>query len=162
MKQAEFLTSREVATLLRKSHPSVCRLLRDGKLPGIQVGRGWLCPKQSLDQMLKGTPEPTAPRSRRRAKTEADAQVVAPARAKKDRLPRQVPEMPAEVMEQLRLALEEIAVAHELAKQQLVDAQKAVRRLESERRQSGRTCVSGQSYGGSHLRGGRGRRAARR
>jgi hypothetical protein len=128
---------------MRKSHPSVCRLLRAGKLPGIQVGRGWLCPRESLDQMLKGAPEPTASRRKCRAKMEADAQAVAPVRAKKDRSRRQEPEVPAEVMEQLRLALEEIAVAHEHAKQQIVDAQKAMRRLESEGRQSGRSGESG-------------------
>jgi hypothetical protein len=120
----------------------VCRLLRAGKLPGIQVGRGWLCPTQSLDAMLQGAPDPPALRRRMRAKPEAGAQAVAPARAKKDCVLRQVGEVPAAAYEQLRLALEEIAVAHELAKQQLVGAQEAMRLLETERRQSARSGAS--------------------
>jgi hypothetical protein len=95
--------------------------------------------------MLQGTPESAGPQRKVRAKMEAGEQAVVLARAKKDRLPRQVPEVPAVAHEQPRLALSEIAVAHELAKQQLVGAQKAMRRLESERRHSTRTGVSAQS-----------------
>jgi excisionase family DNA binding protein len=145
MKNTEFLTSKEVAALLRTSNASTNRMLRDGRLPGIRVGRGWLRPKKSLDAMLQGTPESAGPQRKVRAKLEAGAQAVAPARAKKDRLPRQVPEVPAAAYEQLRPALSEIAVAHELAKQQIVGAQKAMRLLESERRQSARTVASGQA-----------------
>jgi excisionase family DNA binding protein len=131
MKQAEFLTSEEVAALLRKSHPSVCRLLRAGKLPDIQVGRGWLGPRQSLEAMLQGTPEPMAPRRRMRPKLVPSARPVPTARAKTNRAPRADREVTAAADEQLRLALEEMleekSVAQEMVRQHLVSAQKAVR-----------------------------------
>lgn len=53
MREPEFLTVEEVAELLRVSVRTVQRLLAEGKLPGVRVGRQWRIPRAELVAHLK-------------------------------------------------------------------------------------------------------------
>lgn len=54
MREPEFLTVEEVAELLRVSSRTVQRLLKEGKLPGVRVGRQWRIPRAELLAYLRG------------------------------------------------------------------------------------------------------------
>ncbi|MEO0260575.1 MAG: helix-turn-helix domain-containing protein [candidate division WOR-3 bacterium] len=53
MHEPEFLTVEEVAELLRVSTRTVQRLLKEGGLPGVRIGRQWRIPRAELLAHLK-------------------------------------------------------------------------------------------------------------
>jgi excisionase family DNA binding protein len=60
MAEAQMLTVREVATLLRVSEQTVRSWLRDGTLLGVRPGgtkAGWRIPRSAIEPLLN--PEPT-------------------------------------------------------------------------------------------------------
>ena len=54
MPEPQFLTVDEVAELLRVSSRTVQRLLAEGKLPGVRIGRQWRIPRAELLAYLRG------------------------------------------------------------------------------------------------------------
>ena len=48
------LTPEEAAAYLRLNAQTVYRLLRDGQLPGVKVGRQWRIRRAALEQYLDG------------------------------------------------------------------------------------------------------------
>lgn len=49
----KFLTVAEVAELMRVSKMTVYRMVQNGNLPAIRVGRSYRVPKSAVDQYLK-------------------------------------------------------------------------------------------------------------
>ena len=66
MPEPEFLTVDEVAELLRVSARTVQRLLKEGKLPGVRVGRQWRIPRAELVAYLKAPTRASAEGRRER------------------------------------------------------------------------------------------------
>jgi excisionase family DNA binding protein len=59
--QEDVLTTREVMERLKVTRPTVIKLLRQGKLKAIKVGRDYRFIKSELDSFLRGeTDEPKA------------------------------------------------------------------------------------------------------
>ncbi|MEA4882962.1 MAG: helix-turn-helix domain-containing protein [Clostridia bacterium] len=56
----EMLTVDEVADFLRVSDKTIRRMLTDGRLAGVNLGRSWRIPRQALAAMLAqaGVPSP--------------------------------------------------------------------------------------------------------
>ena len=52
--ETEMLTCDEAAEYLRLHPRTVCRLLQQGKLPGVKVGRQWRILRADLDAHLRG------------------------------------------------------------------------------------------------------------
>ncbi len=48
------LTCDEAASYLRLHPRTVCRLLQQGKLPGVKIGRQWRIHRQDLETHLRG------------------------------------------------------------------------------------------------------------
>ncbi|MGI6102303.1 MAG: helix-turn-helix domain-containing protein [Bacillota bacterium] len=57
----ELLTVQEVAEYLRVSDLTVRRMLKDGRLQGVNIGREWRIPKGELEAFIKqgGVPKET-------------------------------------------------------------------------------------------------------
>jgi len=53
MSNQEFLTVKEVASMLRISKISIWRWLKSGKLPGFKLGKEWRIPRKDLDKSLE-------------------------------------------------------------------------------------------------------------
>jgi excisionase family DNA binding protein len=51
--EARFATVREVAALLRVSRMTVYRLIRQGDLPAVRVGRGYRIREEDVDRYLE-------------------------------------------------------------------------------------------------------------
>ncbi len=51
--KVELLTTREVARLLRLSPETIRRLVINGGLQGIRIGRSYRIPKSAVDRMLR-------------------------------------------------------------------------------------------------------------
>ena len=66
MREPEFLTVEEVAGLLRVSTRTVQRLLAEGQLPGVRVGRQWRIPRAELLAYLRGPTRASAEGRRER------------------------------------------------------------------------------------------------
>ncbi len=60
MPAPEFYTASEVAEKLRITPDGVAKRIKRGQLPAVRVGRRWLIPRETLDQML----QPPAPQGR--------------------------------------------------------------------------------------------------
>jgi len=56
--QTELLTLEETAVRLRVTYLTVYRMVRDGKLRGIRVGRLWRVPRVEVDRLIDGSPRP--------------------------------------------------------------------------------------------------------
>ncbi|MBI2237730.1 MAG: helix-turn-helix domain-containing protein [Actinobacteria bacterium] len=52
--EARFVTVNEVADLLRVSRMTVYRLIRQGDLPAVRVGRGYRLPEEAVHRYLNG------------------------------------------------------------------------------------------------------------
>ena len=52
MSDAKFLTVAEVAAMMRVSKMTVYRLVHNGELPAVRVGRSFRVPKDALDHYL--------------------------------------------------------------------------------------------------------------
>ena len=50
---AELLSTAEVATRLGIHHYSVCRIIRDGRLPAQKIGRSWVVNSEDLDRIAQ-------------------------------------------------------------------------------------------------------------
>lgn len=55
----EVLDTKQLAKLLKKHIRTVRRLLKDGRLPGARVGRGYRISRAALEEFLKGNYHPT-------------------------------------------------------------------------------------------------------
>ena len=53
----EFLTTEEVAKILRKSTETIRRMCRKKIIPSQRVGRDWLIPKADFEKWLRGEKE---------------------------------------------------------------------------------------------------------
>ena len=62
--ERELLTCEEAAAYLRVHPRTVGRLLKEGKLPGVKVGRQWRLRKADLDAHLSGRAPAPAPANR--------------------------------------------------------------------------------------------------
>ncbi len=60
MAQHQLLTVEEAAAYLRVTPPTVYRLLRAGKLPGVKVGRQWRVRLADLEALLTSPPAPSS------------------------------------------------------------------------------------------------------
>jgi excisionase family DNA binding protein len=49
----EIMTVTEVADYLRLNEATVYRLVQQGKLPGVKLGRQWRFKKEAIDQLLE-------------------------------------------------------------------------------------------------------------
>ncbi len=52
-KGTEYLTSREVAEILRIHPRSVTRFIKEGRLGAVKVGKFWRIPREQLDAFIK-------------------------------------------------------------------------------------------------------------
>ncbi len=52
-RENEYLTPKEVATLLRVSYPTVIRLINDGEFDAIRVGAQWRIRRESVLRRLE-------------------------------------------------------------------------------------------------------------
>ena len=60
MSHNEFLTAQEVAEQLRLSDATIIRWCREGRFPGVKVGKGWRIRQQDLDQWVSQKKEPSS------------------------------------------------------------------------------------------------------
>ena len=51
--QAKFLTVAEVATVMRVSKMTVYRLVHNGELPAVRVGKSFRVPEKAVDEYLR-------------------------------------------------------------------------------------------------------------
>ncbi len=51
-RSAEIMTTRQLAEYLQMSQVTICRLARDGKLPGLKIGKEWRFPKALIDRLV--------------------------------------------------------------------------------------------------------------
>jgi len=49
---AQIMTTKEMAKYLRLHQITICKLSREGKIPGIQVGRVWRFGKEVIDEWI--------------------------------------------------------------------------------------------------------------
>jgi excisionase family DNA binding protein len=52
----DLLTASEVQELLKIDRTTVYRMLKDGRLAGVKIGRQWRFPRRALDALLSGAP----------------------------------------------------------------------------------------------------------
>jgi len=52
--QVKFLTVAEVATVMRVSKMTVYRLVHNGELPAVRVGKSFRVPEQAVNDYLRG------------------------------------------------------------------------------------------------------------
>ena len=50
---AEIMTTREVAKYLRLHEITICKLVKEGKIPGVRIGRVWRFDKQEVDLWIE-------------------------------------------------------------------------------------------------------------
>jgi excisionase family DNA binding protein len=53
MEEPEYETAEEVAARLRLHLETVRQLLREGKLPGVKIGRSWRIRRKDLEEFLR-------------------------------------------------------------------------------------------------------------
>jgi excisionase family DNA binding protein len=61
MQQADMLTSREVAQMLRMKPETLAMKARIGEIPGVKIGRAWLFRRETIERLLGGTPPAPEP-----------------------------------------------------------------------------------------------------
>lgn len=59
MQREDLMTVEEVADLLRMHLDSVRRLLRQGRLPGVRLGKRWWIRRADLEALLRGAGQET-------------------------------------------------------------------------------------------------------
>jgi len=57
LEKKRFLTTEEVATLLRTSPRTVARWAKEGRLPAVRIGKQWLFPAEELEALLRAKRE---------------------------------------------------------------------------------------------------------
>ncbi len=50
----EIMTTREVAKYLKLHEITICKLAKEGKIPGVQIGRMWRFDKGTIDKWISG------------------------------------------------------------------------------------------------------------
>ena len=61
MQEADMLTSREVAQMLRMKPETLAMKARIGEIPGVKIGRAWLFRRETIERILGGTPPAPEP-----------------------------------------------------------------------------------------------------
>jgi excisionase family DNA binding protein len=61
MQEADMLTSREVAQMLRMKPETLAMKARIGEIPGVKIGRAWLFRRETIERLLGGTPPTPEP-----------------------------------------------------------------------------------------------------
>jgi excisionase family DNA binding protein len=61
MQEADMLTSREVAQMLRMKPETLAMKARIGEIPGVKIGRAWLFRRETIERLLGGTPPAPEP-----------------------------------------------------------------------------------------------------
>ena len=51
---AQIMTTKEVASYLKLHAITICKLSKEGKIPGIQIGRVWRFDKEAIDEWIAG------------------------------------------------------------------------------------------------------------
>jgi excisionase family DNA binding protein len=49
---AQIMTTKEIAKYLRLHEITICKLSKEGKIPGIQIGRVWRFDKEVIDEWI--------------------------------------------------------------------------------------------------------------
>lgn len=57
----DLLTTRQVQELLQVDRTTVYRMLKDGRLPGVKVGKQWRFHREAVNQFLSTDPQPSPP-----------------------------------------------------------------------------------------------------
>jgi excisionase family DNA binding protein len=55
LSEAKFLTVAEVAAMMRVSKMTVYRLVHNGELPAVRVGRSFRVPEEAVHEYLRGS-----------------------------------------------------------------------------------------------------------
>lgn len=51
-RNAEIMTTKQLAEYLQMSQITICRLARERKLPGLKIGKEWRFPKELIDKLI--------------------------------------------------------------------------------------------------------------
>lgn len=51
-RNAEIMTTKQLAEYLQMSQITICRLAREKKLPGLKIGKEWRFPKELIDRFI--------------------------------------------------------------------------------------------------------------
>ncbi|MFO7739075.1 MAG: helix-turn-helix domain-containing protein [Desulfatiglandaceae bacterium] len=49
---AQIMTTKEIAKYLKLHEITICKLSKEGKIPGIQIGRVWRFDKEIIDEWI--------------------------------------------------------------------------------------------------------------
>jgi len=49
---AEIMTTQEVAKYLKLHEITICKLVKEGKIPGVRIGRVWRFDKETIDKWI--------------------------------------------------------------------------------------------------------------